>query len=106
MTEEQLEKYKTKKKFIESFNPIFKEYPQYLYIEDIKYEVFEAENAIREIINEFLVVTYRGGALGVKNCNYNSISVIFKELANMLDGGCYYDVNTYLYQKENFKKII
>ena len=41
---------------------------------------------------EYLVITYDGGALGVRSCNGDSFTAIFEELAKMLDGGYYNEV--------------
>ena len=39
---------------------------------------------------EYLVVTYRGGAIAVRNCKANSISADLREIAKLANGG-YYD---------------
>lgn len=44
-------------------------------------------------IEEYLVVTYRGGAWAARHANINSNSVNFKEIGKMLDGGCYDEVD-------------
>ena len=64
-------------------------------IEKIEYRVFRCDfckdkNGGQSYYQEYLVVTYDGGAIGVRNCNGNSFTAVFEELTKMLDGG-YYD---------------
>lgn len=62
----------------------------------IHYDVFE-NNAHPEWHNEYLVVEYVGGAKSARNCNWNSCSAIYNELAPLLNSWCggkdikYYD---------------
>ena len=44
-------------------------------------------------LEEFLVVTYRGGAGAARRANINSNSVNFKEIGKLLDGGYYDEVD-------------
>ncbi|MCQ2076742.1 MAG: hypothetical protein MJZ20_06895 [Bacteroidaceae bacterium] len=58
-----------------------------------KYEVFYEEKY--DHFQEYLVVTYFGGAIAARTCNINSHSAILRELSNMLDGGYYDEVKDY-----------
>lgn len=58
-------------------------------IEKLEYQVFKHKNGYHQ---EYLVVTYDGGAIGVRNCNGNSITAIFEEVSKLLDGGYYSEV--------------
>lgn len=67
-------------------------------IDCISYVVFE--NKERGWTDEFAVVYYRGGAVQARNCNMNSSSAIFQEIATMLDSSQVYPQDT-----ERFKKM-
>lgn len=56
-------------------------------IEAIHYDVFESKkNSAWH--NEYLVVEYKGGARSARNCNMNSCSAIYAELAPLLTSWC------------------
>ena len=61
---------------------------------------FKDEFSNQVYYQEYLVVTYDGGAIGVRSCNGNSFTAIFEELTKMLDGG-YYDEVQDLHDYEN-----
>lgn len=56
----------------------------------LTYEVFEKVNTTNECIQEYLVVTYRGGSKTYRSCNMNSLAAILREIGKLADGG-YYD---------------
>lgn len=58
-------------------------------IKSIEYKVFKNKQ-YEDWYQEFLIVNYDGGARTFRNCNGNSFSAIFEELARFLDSG-YYD---------------
>ena len=92
-----------KVKFINDLNKVIPTYKTG--IEKIEYKVFKCDNFKEEFGNqvyyqEYLVVTYDGGAIGVRCCNGNSFTAIFEELTKMLDGG-YYDEVQDLHDCEN-----
>ena len=82
-----------KVKFVNDLNkaiPIYK-----TEIKKIEYRVFKREHHADEFgdqvcYQEYLVVTYDGGAIDVRSCNCDSFTAVFEELAKMLDG-VYYD---------------
>lgn len=74
-----------KVRFVNDLNKVIPTYKTG--IEKIEYRVFKSNSGYYQ---EYLVVTYEGGAIGVRNCNGNSFTSIFEELTKMLDGG-YYD---------------
>ncbi len=74
-----------KVRFVNDLNKVIPTYKTG--IEKIEYRVFKSNSGYYQ---EYLVVTYDGGAIGVRNCNGNSFTSIFEELTKMLDGG-YYD---------------
>lgn len=92
-----------KVKFINDLNKIIPNYKTS--IKKIEYKVFRCDNFKEEFGNqiyyqEYLVVTYDGGAISVRCCNGNSFTAIFEELTKMLDGG-YYDEVQDLHHCEN-----
>lgn len=66
-------------------------------VERVDYVVHLHSNG--QWIDERVVITYRGGAIGVRNCSGTSCVGIFTEIAKLLDGG-YYD------EVERFKDIL
>lgn len=48
----------------------------------------------------YLVVVFKGGGLSVRNCQCNSITANIREVAEMLNGGYYREVETYNKLKE------
>ena len=81
--------------FIKELNAVITKYKSS--IESIEYRVYETEDGYTQ---EYLVITYDGGAMTVRNCNGNSISAIVEELAKYLDSG-YYDEVRDLKEFEN-----
>lgn len=57
---------------------------------ELSYEVFEKVNTDYECIQEYLVITYRGGSKTYRSCNMNSLSAILREIGELANGG-YYD---------------
>ena len=66
-------------------------------IKKIEYRVFKCDHHTDDFgdqvhYQEYLVITYDGGAIGVRNCNGDSFTAISEELTKMLDGGYYNEV--------------
>ena len=53
------------------------------------------ENKESGAIQEYLVVTFDGGAISVRSANINSDTANFRELGNLIDGGYYSEVKDY-----------
>ena len=92
-----------KVKFVNDLNKVISTYKTG--IKKIEYRVFRCDFCKDEFggqvyHQEYLVVTYDGGALGVRSCNGDSFTAIFEELTKMLDGG-YYDEVQDLHDYEN-----
>ena len=92
-----------KVKFVNDLNKVIPTYKTG--IKKIEYRVFRCDFCKDEFggqvyHQEYLVVTYDGGALGVRSCNGDSFTAIFEELAKMLDSGCYDEVQD-LHDYEN-----
>ena len=92
-----------KVKFINDLNkviPAYKSGIKKIEYRVFRYDFFKDEFDGKTYYQEYLVITYDGGALGVRSCNGNSFAAIFEELAKMLDGG-YYDEVQDLHNCEN-----
>jgi len=61
-------------------------------IRSIELDIFKTED---EEIHEYIVVTFRGGAISVRNANINSMSANLYETAKLVNGGYYNEVETY-----------
>lgn len=72
-------------------------------VESLHYDVFEDEETGYDY--EYLVIDYVGGAHSYRNCNGNSISAIFEEIASMLDSGYYEEERDYNVVKSSCHKI-
>ena len=72
-------------------------------VESLHYDVFEDEETGYDY--EYLVIDYVGGAHSYRNCNGNSISAIFEEIAGMLDSGYYAEERDYNVVKASCHKI-
>lgn len=72
-------------------------------VESLHYDVFEDEETGYDY--EYLVIDYVGGAHSYRNCNGNSISAIFEEIAGMLDSGYYAEERDYNVVKSSYHKI-
>lgn len=48
----------------------------------------------------FIVVTFTGGNIGVRNARMNSLAINIQELGKMLRGNCYSEVEDYKKLKE------
>ena len=72
-------------------------------VESLHYDVFEDEETGYDF--EFLVIDYVGGAHSYRNCNGNSISAIFEEIAGMLDSGYYEEEREYNVVKSSCHRI-
>ena len=72
-------------------------------VESLHYDVFEDEETGYDY--EYLVIDYVGGAHSYRNCNGNSISAIFEEIAGMLDSGYYAEERDYNVVKSSCHKI-
>lgn len=79
-----------KQLFVENLSKAFNESDGHS-IEKLEYDIFYVD----DIQYEYLVVTYTGGAIAVRNCYGNSLSAIFDEIARLFNGGYYEEVFNY-----------
>lgn len=78
-------------KYIQGLNQVIPTF--HSNIKSVEYHVFKHSD--HDWIQEYLVVCYEGGAKSYRNCNGNSFSAIFDELAAILDSGYYAEESRY-----------
>jgi hypothetical protein len=61
-------------------------------IRSIELDIFKTEDGKT---HEYIVVTFKGGAISVRNANINSMSVNLYEISRLVNGGYYVEVETY-----------
>ena len=93
-----------KVKFVKDLNKVIPIYKTG--IKKIEYKVFKCSHRTDEFgdqvyYQEYLVITYDGGAIGARSCNCDSFTAIFEELTKMLDGGYYDEVQDLHYYENN-----
>ena len=94
---EKLMLFKEKKDFIENLNKAFQTFPKGSTVASVAYEVYAKKvNEDVTYYQEYLVVTFFGGAKAVRNANGNSNLANFKELGKLVEGGYYDEVKGYL----------
>lgn len=101
LTTLELDELSAKKTFVLALSEAL--HRQYKSIDSIDYDVFIDKDGN---LNEFLVMTYRGGAIAVRNCYGDSKNAILHEIANLSDGGYYDEVKDYRELKATKKQQI
>ena len=86
ITMERKKELRMKSDFVEGLRQAFEKVETKHSIKSIYYRVFGVDN----VVHEYVVVEFKGGALSVANCSGNSMTAIFTTLAKMVNG-CYYD---------------
>lgn len=101
LTPERIEILSKKVNFVKALSAVIPAYQTN--VESLHYDVFEDEETGYDY--EYLVIDYVGGAHSYRNCNGNSISAIFEEIAGMLDSGYYEEERDYNVVKSSCHKI-
>ena len=101
LTPERIKILSNKVNFVKALSAVIPAYQTN--VESLHYDVFEDEETGYDY--EFLVIDYVGGAHSYKNCNGNSISAIFEEIAGMLDSGYYEEERDYNVIKSSCHRI-
>ena len=101
LTPERIETLSKKVNFVKALSAVIPAYQTN--VESLHYDVFEDEETGYDY--EYLVIDYVGGAHSYRNCNGNSISAIFEEIAGMLDSGYYEEERDYNVIKSSCHKI-
>lgn len=99
-TEERLNMLRKKKAFIDSLNTVFQIRPRTHSVDLVEYELYTkyVENEDAQdytYYQEYLVVTFKGGAKNVRNINGNSDTANFRELGQLINGGYYKELEFY-----------
>ena len=87
--EEKLKMYREKRQFIYEVSRAFVKVPGGHSVEEVRYEVFFKETESGPEVIEWLTVQYNGGGRAHRRVTCNSNSANFREVANMVEGGCY-----------------
>ena len=101
LTPERIKILSNKVNFVKALSAVIPAYQTN--VESLHYDVFEDEETGYDY--EYLVIDYVGGAHSYRNCNGNSISAIFEEIAGMLDSGYYEEERDYNVVKSSCHKI-
>lgn len=64
-------------------------------VENYRHELWVYDAPGGDLRREYVVVTYKGGAVAVRNNSGNSISATLESAAGLVDGGYYSEVRTY-----------
>lgn len=93
--EERIKMYKSKKLFIDNISRALE--VSNTNVMRVDYEVLTKFNDVFKIdvYNEFIIVTFVGGAKSVKSTSGNSDSANFREIGKLIDGGYYDEVRYY-----------
>jgi hypothetical protein len=87
--EERLKIYREKKHFIYDISMAFIKNPKGHTVDGIVYEVFFKGTEEDPNFSEWLTVQYHGGAEAHRCVTWNSNSANFRDVAEMMEGGCY-----------------
>lgn len=81
------------KKFVKEIGEVLARTPR-MGIAKVELEIWH-NTKDPELTEELLVVTYRGGAIAVRNCSMNSELANLNEIATLAYGGYYSEVEDY-----------
>ncbi len=93
--------YNDKKTFVEKLNNAFAEYVNEGHSESlggfshIKYEVYSITTPMGYYIKEYIIMTYRGGAIAARTVTANSLTATLSDVVRLLYGGYYSEVDAY-----------
>lgn len=75
-------------------------------ITEVRYEAYIHKT--KDWLQEWLIVTYRGGAIAVRSQDGNSHSAMLRDLAKLADGGYYDEVKAYreMVSSPDWEKIV
>lgn len=82
-----------KKNFVDRVNYAIADQP-HVPVEKIELQVW-SDDPKQEWYDEFIVITYHGGAIAVRTTTGNSNTANFQEIAKMINGGYYSEVKHY-----------
>ena len=104
--EEKLKMFRQKRQFIYEVSTTFIKVPYGHTVDGVIYEVFFREDEYCADLAEWITVQYRGGAEAHRLVSGNSNSANFREVASMIEGGCYEQNLTYtMLAERGWKKL-
>lgn len=98
---EKVEMYKDKKMFVDNISKAFEVEPAGSTVEKVDYEIYTKEFNGTTYFEEYIVVTYRGGAKAARNATCNSNTANFITIGTLLNGGYYDEVERYMNLESN-----
>ena len=105
-TIEKIEMYKGKKIFVDNISKAFETRPAGSSVTKVEYEVYEKEFNDITYFEEYIIVTYTGGAIATRIVNGNSNTANFIAISTLLDGGYYEEVERYRnLEKNGYKRV-
>ena len=74
-------------------------------VASVRYEAWVSEKDSEP--QEFVIITFYGGAISVRNVHMNSHSAILREIGRLVDGGYYEEVKYYnsLHKNKDWKLL-
>lgn len=75
-------------------------------ITEVRYEAYIHKT--KDWLQEWLIVTYRGGAIAVRSQDMNSHSAMLRDIGKLADGGYYDEVKAYheMVSSPDWEKIV
>lgn len=92
---EKLEMYRNKKSFIDEVGKAFENCPKASTVSFIEYELYQRRVGTDIQFLEYIVVTFFGGAISVRQVNGNSSTANFRAIGSIIDGGYYTELQEY-----------
>lgn len=100
----------SKTRLVEGISEVFKN--QDTSIEKIELKIFVDKEMLKKgtrMIQEYVVVTYKGGAIAVANNSMNSVTATYRNIGELINGGYYDQVekyNEYIINSGNYEEVI
>lgn len=100
MSKESINMFKRKKAFVDGLNTAFQVQPRTHSVISVEFEVYSKQISNEYVTDytyyqEYLVVTFSGGAKSVRSANGNSDTANFREIGKLVDGGYYDEMGLY-----------
>ena len=88
-----MENYKKQIEFVNDLGKVISGQNGITNVKSIEYKVFRSKDT--SCITEYVVVTFKGGAISARNCTGNSQAFILSEISHLVKGGYYSEVEEY-----------
>ena len=95
-----MREFEQKKAFIAEFNKALQTISTSIEKVELEEINYKPEKSDRVFTDEYLVVTYKGGAIAVRNCSCNSNLANIEAFTKLMYGGYYDEVAEYRQLKE------